>query len=57
VFVDPDDPESIRDGVLRLVEDPALSADLAERGLARAQGFRWPEVAKRTLEVYREAAG
>lgn len=57
VFVDPDDPASIRDGVLRLVEDRALHADLAERGLARAREFRWPEVARRTLDVYREVAG
>jgi len=56
VFVDPDDPESIRDGVLQIVSDDSLKADLTQRGLARAQEFRWPEVARRTLDVYREAA-
>ena len=57
VFVDPDDPESIRDGILRIATDDGLRADLTARGLVRAKKFRWPEVARRTLEVYREAAG
>jgi glycosyltransferase involved in cell wall biosynthesis len=57
VFVDPDDSESIRDGILSLVDDPDLRENLRQLGLARVREFRWPEVARRTLEIYREAAG
>ncbi len=57
VFVDPDDPESIVDGIQKIIGDDDLRADLTTRGLARAKEFRWPEVARQTLAVYREAAG
>jgi glycosyltransferase involved in cell wall biosynthesis len=53
VTVDPDHPESIRDGLLRLLSTDELRADLTKRGLAWAALYRWNVVAKKTLEVYR----
>jgi glycosyltransferase involved in cell wall biosynthesis len=41
----------------QVFRDPELRRDLAERGPARALRFRWEETARRTLEIYLEAAG
>jgi glycosyltransferase involved in cell wall biosynthesis len=57
IAVDPDDPESIRWGILRILMDPGLGNQLRERGLQWTSLFRWPEVASKTLAVYREVAG
>jgi len=54
VSVDPDSPESIRDGVVRVLFDAALRENLRRRGLEWAALYRWPEVARRTLALYRE---
>ena len=35
--------------------DPALRADLRERGLQRARQFTWEAAAQRTLAVYQQA--
>ncbi len=56
VPVEPEDPASIREGVLRVLSDEELRADLRRRGLLHAARHRWSEVAIRTLRVYREAA-
>jgi glycosyltransferase involved in cell wall biosynthesis len=57
VRVDPEDPGSIREGVLRVLSEPDLASGLVERGLQWASLFRWSEVAKKTMAVYREVAG
>ncbi|MEN8149897.1 MAG: glycosyltransferase family 1 protein [Planctomycetota bacterium] len=57
IAVDPEDPESIRGGILRVLTDPGLAESLRDRGLRWASLFRWPEVAKKTAAVYREVAG
>jgi glycosyltransferase involved in cell wall biosynthesis len=57
VTVDPEDPESIRWGILRFLIDPDLVSRTREGGLEWASLYRWPTVAKRTLAVYRELAG
>jgi glycosyltransferase involved in cell wall biosynthesis len=57
VMIDPTSVEAIRDGLATLVESPDLRRDLAGRGLARASGYRWSEIAERTIQVYRRAAG
>jgi glycosyltransferase involved in cell wall biosynthesis len=54
VLVDPRDPASIAAG---LEEAVARRDELRTRGLERAQAFSWGEVARRTVEVYEEAAG
>jgi glycosyltransferase involved in cell wall biosynthesis len=54
VLVDPLDPAAIAAGI-----EEALSRreELRVSGLARASAFSWAETARRTVEVYREAAG
>lgn len=46
--VDPHDIEAISDGLVRLVEDSALRADLRVRGLARSELFDWCKTAQQT---------
>ena len=53
VLVDPTDAEAWTAAIHRLLADPALRADLQERGLARARSFSWEETARKTLAVYR----
>ncbi len=53
-LVDPLDPAAIAAGIERALE---RREELVPRGLDRAGSFKWPDVAARTIEVYREAAG
>lgn len=54
--VDPYSVDAIRDGMLRLLEDPALRADLVRRGLARASAFDLDHCAEQVMSMYREIA-
>ncbi|HXK16742.1 MAG TPA: glycosyltransferase family 1 protein [Polyangiaceae bacterium] len=49
------DARALGDALTRLRSD-GLTADLRQRGLARARDFSWERTATATLEVYREAA-
>jgi alpha-1,3-rhamnosyl/mannosyltransferase len=53
LLVDPD-PDSLAEGLERLLGDDALRRDLAEKGKLRARERTWAVVAARTAEVYRE---
>jgi glycosyltransferase involved in cell wall biosynthesis len=53
VLVDPLDPDAIAAGLAEAID---RRDELRERGLERAQAFDWSEVARATVEVYREAA-
>jgi glycosyltransferase involved in cell wall biosynthesis len=52
LLVEPDDLDGIAGAVTRIVADPALRADLRQRGLKRASEFTWERTAERTLAVY-----
>jgi glycosyltransferase involved in cell wall biosynthesis len=54
VLVDPHDADSIAAGIR---EARARADELRTLGLERARAFAWDDVARRTVEVYREAAG
>jgi glycosyltransferase involved in cell wall biosynthesis len=54
VLVDPLDPAAIAAGI---EEARSRRDELRARGLERARDFSWDETARRTIEVYREAAG
>jgi glycosyltransferase involved in cell wall biosynthesis len=54
VLVDPSDPEAIAAGLAEAIE---RREELRTLGLERARSFSWDEVARATLDVYREAAG
>jgi glycosyltransferase involved in cell wall biosynthesis len=48
--------EELAEALGRLAADPALRADYAARGRARAGEFTWAETARKTLDVLAEAA-
>jgi len=54
-LVDPARWEESAHWLARLRDEPALRADLRERGLARAAEFRWADVAGRLEALYRSA--
>jgi glycosyltransferase involved in cell wall biosynthesis len=53
--VRPEDPAQIAGAIRKLLQDPALAADLAQKGLARARTFRWEKAAAEMEELFREA--
>jgi glycosyltransferase involved in cell wall biosynthesis len=52
--VDADDPEALARAIVAILDDSALRTELGRRGRVRARRFRWDDVARRTLELYRE---
>jgi len=54
VLVDPYSVESIVEGIARVLKDPALSADLRRKGIARAREFSWDRSVQRTRQLYQE---
>lgn len=53
--LDPDVPESTAAKIAQLLEDRALHAKLAGRGIVRARSFTWDACAQATMAVYRAA--
>jgi len=51
MLVDPYNVDAIADGIVRLVQDETLRADLRERGLQHAAGWTWERSARQTLAV------
>jgi glycosyltransferase involved in cell wall biosynthesis len=54
LLVNPADVDSIREGLLRLTQDPSLRAGLAGKGLARSREFSWEKAVAETWRVYQE---
>jgi glycosyltransferase involved in cell wall biosynthesis len=57
VLVDPYDPDSIGEGMRRILDDPRLAEELRIKGLQRAREFSWARSVEKTQRVYREIAG
>jgi glycosyltransferase involved in cell wall biosynthesis len=55
VLVDPSEPASIADGLVKVMTDEPYRARLVQRGIERAQSYSWDESARLLLEVYRVA--
>lgn len=55
--VDPLDVADLARALAELAEQPALRADLAERGRARARTFSWKKAAAAHVSVYRSVLG
>jgi glycosyltransferase involved in cell wall biosynthesis len=55
LLVEPDRPDDIAAAIRRLLDDQAMAAHCAERGLARAADFRWDRTAATVVETYRAA--
>ncbi len=54
-LVEPTDSERIFEATRRLLAEPDLARDLAQRGRARAREFTWRRCARETLLAYRAA--
>lgn len=52
LLVDPKNPGSIAEGIIRVLRDADLVEDLRRRGLERARQFSWKRTAERVLAVY-----
>ena len=57
LLVSPDDVAGLADAMSRLVEQPALAAELGRRGQERAAAFTWERCARETRAVYEQALG
>jgi glycosyltransferase involved in cell wall biosynthesis len=56
VLVDPYSVDSIVEGVRRVLDDPALAADLRRRGPIRARAFSWEQSVAKTRRLYEAVA-
>jgi glycosyltransferase involved in cell wall biosynthesis len=57
LLFDPREEPAIAGALERLLEDPALAADLRAKGLERARDFTWERTARLTLDSYARALG
>ncbi len=57
LLANPLDIESITQALRALTTDEALRAKLRDRGLRRAQQFRWEKAVRKTWDVYNELLG
>jgi glycosyltransferase involved in cell wall biosynthesis len=57
LLADPNDITALTDVCNRLLNDPALRADMIARGRRQAAKFTWEKAARETLAVYRSVAG
>ncbi len=48
--------QALTEAIGRVLNDPAVAADLRARGVERAKELRWDRTARRTLEVLRQVA-
>ena len=56
ILVDPNDTEQIAEALLRVIEHPALRAELSQKAVKRAALFSWSTSARQTLEVLQSVA-
>lgn len=54
ILVDPDNIEGLRDAMRRVAAEPALRAELTERGAEIVSSFSWDETARATVSAYEE---
>lgn len=52
VLVPPTDTEALTDGLIRLIRDADLRAELGAKGIARARAFTWDACARAHLDLY-----
>ena len=55
LLVRPEDPGQLAGAIVKLLEEPALAAELGERGVERARAFSWDAAARAMDQVLVEA--
>jgi glycosyltransferase involved in cell wall biosynthesis len=53
-LVDPYDDHSMREGILRVIEEPAYREDLVRRGFENVKRFSAGEIGRRYVRLYQE---
>ena len=53
-LVDPFDVTSIREGILKVINDPAYRDELVRRGFENVNRFRAEKIAQEYVDIYRE---
>ena len=56
LLVPPDDPEALAQAIAQLLASPQLRDRLAEGARSLGAAFSWPEIARKTLQLYQEVA-
>ena len=51
VLVNPNSVDSIAEGLLKVLTDKNLQAEMSQKGIERAKKFKWKNTAKETLEL------
>ena len=54
MYVDPCDEEDICGGILRVLQDPAVSAELIQKGFENTRRFSWEDSARRLHQIIEE---
>ena len=54
-YFDPKDEKTIRQSVMKVLDDDNYRQQLINKGIERMKAFSWDEAAKKTLEVYKFA--
>ena len=57
VWIDPDNPASVIQGLKAVLEDEALREQLIVNGRARAERYRWSSVVTRVLKGFQQVVG
>lgn len=55
IYVNPYDIEDIAEGIHKILINARLRREMVQKGLDRAQVFKWENTARQTMEVYSEA--
>ena len=55
IVVDPEDVDSIADGISRILDDDALANRMRERGLDRVRAYHWTQTARALRETFEGA--
>lgn len=56
-IIDPDEPESIADGIQRVLENECLRKSLVEKGYERVKHFAWDASSAKVFQIYKEVSG
>ena len=57
VYVDPNDVESIADGIRCVLESTSIAEGLKEKGLRRAKNFSWERCVELHIQIFKECLG
>jgi glycosyltransferase involved in cell wall biosynthesis len=53
LLIDPDDPTSLADAILKVIGDSQFRSELIQKGKERAKLFSWERTAQETLKAYK----